>query len=232
MDLGRLSYRCKTGSLRILLSRNPNPPHNTHAGILYDDGGHWRLLHFAMHRRLLNDPLYSAWQNLASEDVGFVDPDLHDGLKTFLSQYCWYIGESERNRTIPYTFEDDPELVFDISGHWSGLNDGRGLTCATFVLKVFQSVGMEVVDRSNWPITDDDRAAQRRLANYLRREGYGEQAAIIESEIVRKIHRISPEQVAGAFLEDVSTWPTKHHCCIPNSKSVCCMVAWPFGPTA
>ena len=142
------------------------------------------------------------WSSFDDEDLGFVIPDLPDGVKTFLAGFCRRIASSRRNRTIPYAFQDDSEAVFALrTADIAKLDDHTGLTCSTFVLTVLRSVGIRVIDRIGWPFTEEDARIQRRIAGVLRRAGWPEQADIIEAEADRKVSR-RPQHVAGALLED------------------------------
>jgi hypothetical protein len=232
MRLERLVFHhADAGAFSVVISRNRRYG-NTHAGLLYRDGGGLSVLHYAMHHHLPDDPLERFLDSFVDEDLVFVLPDLHDGVKRFLAGFCRRIARSRRNRTIPYAFQDDPEAVFALTtGDLTKLDDDRGLTCSTFVLRVFLSVGIQVIDRAGWPFTAEGEKIQRRIAHFLRREGWPEQADIIEAEADRNVPRVGPEHVAGALMEDSSDWPVTHIVCFPNAEAVLCMLAWPFPAT-
>lgn len=46
-------------------------------------------------------------------------------------------------------------------------DEENGLTCATFVLAVFSSCGINLINLSNWPIRDEDRIWHRRIIQTL-----------------------------------------------------------------
>lgn len=229
MQLRRLVFHhVDAGGFGIVISRNRRY-RSTHAGLLYRDGEDWSVLHYAMHHRLRDDPLTGYLQPTDDEDLGFVIPDLADGVKTFLAGFCRRIATSRRNRTIPYAFQDDPEAVFALqTGDITTLADRTGLTCSTFVLTVLRSVGIRVIDRTGWPFTEAAASVQRRIASVLRRAGWLEQADLIEAEADQKVPRVGPQHVAGALLEDSADWPVGHVVCFPNAEAVLCMLAWPF----
>jgi hypothetical protein len=49
--------------------------------------------------------------------------------------------------------------------------EGKGLTCATFVLLVFESFGFNLIEREQWPARDEDREWQESILGDLKRHG-------------------------------------------------------------
>jgi len=77
-----------------------------------------------------------------------------------------------------------------------------GLTCATFVLSLFESVEWPLVDRASWP-EDPERCARWRdgVVSSLLQAGFTEQADRVRGDAV--CVRFLPTEVAGACL-----WPS------------------------
>jgi hypothetical protein len=71
----------------------------------------------------------------------------------------------------------------------------KGLTCATFILAVFNSVGVKLVDEEGWPIRQDE---DRRFLEVVRNFATSEHLALLEQEINEGCKRIQPQEVLGA----------------------------------
>jgi hypothetical protein len=213
----------------IVISRNRRHPHNTHLAILYRQApDELRIVEMAMHHDIRHGAGLKFLHVLRQYgyDVACATPDVPVPIARFLAAFCWLIGENEHRNEVPYAFQDDPEMVYQLSGAPGDFREHTGLTCATFVLKVFQSVGIRPIDRSGWAITDEGRAAQLRVAQYLRQRGDEEQAQIVESEAARGVPRIAPEHVVGAFLEDERDWPVGYEKCAANAGFVEKLFVW------
>jgi|SRR5580704_6915066 hypothetical protein len=76
---------------------------------------------------------------------------------------------------------------------------GRGLTCATFVMAVFASRGIDLLRWAEWPEREDDRVWQQHIVEHLRRTGAGEEhVEAVNDEATRGCARFRPEEVAAA----------------------------------
>lgn len=118
---------------------------NLHAGLFYTAEGEQRFLHLASQDVLLNawDLEGGIWVN------AIIDPIQEMGF----AEMCAIIWENYTTRFPRH---------FDYGVHWNGstfdkdgvpqLADGaQGMSCASFVLSVFESVGVTLVDMTNWP---------------------------------------------------------------------------------
>ncbi len=77
--------------------------------------------------------------------------------------------------------------------------DGRGLTCATFVLAMFASHGIPLLQLSEWPDREEDRAWQEYIVGVLRKNGADEKHVnAVNEQVKRGCARYRPEEVAAA----------------------------------
>jgi hypothetical protein len=68
---------------------------------------------------------------------------------------------------IPYAFRHGNNARFNQAGELM-LADGLGLTCSTFVLTLFQSVGVPLVNFEGWQRREDDDARHEALLDMMR----------------------------------------------------------------
>ena len=179
--------------------------HNTHVGIAYqtEDGvDRMNLLHLAFHCRLEVEAPFDPAVN------GYVCliPNLPNAMLEVVAARC-----RSAARSLPelrYGFLDQRDAHIDADGNYFVLDD-RGLNCSTFVLMVFRSVKVELVQEETWPQRADDEHRFRELwcvlLDYVRRK-YAHDPALRRrhEDYVRKIGpdvtaiRIRPEETAGA----------------------------------
>lgn len=71
----------------------------------------------------------------------------------------------------------------------------RGLTCATFILAVFNAMGVTLVDEGDWPVREeDDRAFLAAVAKFASPAHF----AMLRAEVDERCGRIQPDEVLGA----------------------------------
>lgn len=161
---------------------------NLHAGILYRDGDSEAILHLGWEDHLATHRGWS-WQRL------WAAPNVAPERLRFIRSYCRRIwNEFEENQEFPYgiTFGGSH---FDASGRLMLAAGSRGLTCATFILAVFRSVGIELVDEASWPVrTERDRQFMARLREFADPEHY----VRLKREVDDGCKRIRPDEVLGA----------------------------------
>jgi hypothetical protein len=110
-------------------------------------------------------------------------------------------------RNIPYGFRYSA-TKFAYSGEIEKGEDEFGLTCATFVLAVFASLGIKILDLSSWPA--DLPAYHERFAEIRRlHEKYGAPKEALEAMAAQmNAVRYSPLEVAAGSME--GTLPVTH----------------------
>lgn len=129
--------------------------------------------------------------------VPLVEPEEMDDVRAVCRQIAR--RQREHGYRIPYAFGAGDGCYFDPKDGSFVLGEGFGLTCSSFVLKVFEAGRLPLVDLLNWP----HRASDGQLHALLIRE--------MEKRRVSKQHidrvaaslpciRVRPEEVAAAGL--------------------------------
>ncbi len=167
------------------------PPEAAHIGVAWrDTDGNLRWLHLAFHHRLRNEavPADHAW--VASR----IEPER----LALVAAMCERVV-ARNGRRIPYGFRyvasrfvDDGSLVLG--------PDERGLTCATFVLAIYASVGITLLHLDDWTPRDDDRERLDELVALLREHCDDEKHIDAVAQEVKGV-RFRPAEVAGGSSE-------------------------------
>lgn len=135
-------------------------PGATHIGLIYMRPDNTRgVLHLAWHHRLTHEDV--------PDEVVHVHPAprAEPARLMFVAAMCERIWKRHR-RNIPYGFKYD-RSKFEQDGTIHLGPDENGLTCATFVLAVFHSVGVRLLDVGTWPERPEDEEHLRGLLNRL-----------------------------------------------------------------
>lgn len=151
-------------------------------------GDRMNWLHFADHLRVLVEPLPDAsW---------WVQPALRrhsrNAVVTGVRRVC------ERRSEGKVAFGFDSRMTIDSTGR--AMTDGMGVTCATFVARVFERFGAPLVNVESWgEQTPARRKADRRvlsdLATSISRK-HPKQGQLLHGAIDSP--RVRPEEVAAA----------------------------------
>ncbi|WP_442510546.1 hypothetical protein SH528x_002171 [Novipirellula sp. SH528] len=173
-------------------------PHQLHAGVVFrKSSDSIKLLHLRFH------------QDLAEEEVAnsyfIIECDFIEERLQAVSALCRRIARRYLGGGISYGFTP-PNDVFDgITGELLLDPTDTGLTCATFVLAVFQAARLPLVDLETWPPADElDRRWQRWVVEMLRRHTDDDaHANAVMSDV--GAGRIRPEHVAAAAIQ--GTYP-------------------------
>jgi len=171
---------------------------SSHIGMLYRtaEGEPAKILHLAWHHQLRSDPpsqSYPCW----------VRPWIPNERALAIAAFCRRIWKKAGDDQVPYGFSA-PSAFFDHSGALISGSAKVGLTCASFVLAVFDSAGLPLVRLEEWPSpTPDDKARQRELLDQLRKNADVSPAHLsaLETEIGNVRYR--PLEVAGAGTSEV-----------------------------
>ncbi|MBF0296456.1 MAG: hypothetical protein HQL96_14805 [Magnetococcales bacterium] len=161
-----------------------------HVGIVYSLNDTARLCHLAWHHKLLDEPLAGEYYWGA---IG-----LHEHVQ---SQIAGYIALLKQNqRVVPYGFSYD-KPPFDDRGRYQAMAIGKGLTCATFVMAVFERQGCPLLIKDNWPDRPEDKVWMERILTLLQRHAESEHLEAVKNDM--DASRFRPEEVvAGAISEN------------------------------
>ena len=167
-----------------------------HIGILHKDdtSNELLILHLAWHHDLRNDP--------PSPRYLWIDPPIHPARLRQVAAMCRKIWRSN-GRYVPYALSP-PNDCFDSDAGSFLLGPTRlGLTCATFVAAVFESVGLRLMSYETWPVgRAGDAAWQSFVAEELeRRDAAPEHVMAVRGEIGVGAARFRPEEVEAQALK-------------------------------
>lgn len=163
-----------------------------HIGLLHRDAESQSLLmlHLAWHHRLRNEPP-PAEMSLA---IGPAFPPARLIQVAALCRKVWRANP----KGVPYAFSVPNDCFDEYTGEFLFGPTRLGLTCASFVLAIFQAAGLPLIDDMSWPKEcPGDREWQQRILALLERTG----ASRAHIEAVRNEvgHvRFRPEEVAAA----------------------------------
>lgn len=104
------------------------------------------LLHLGWHRILCHEP-WSGHDKYHWVELSSVDIELQE---TF-ADWAALVANAATDATIPYSVVFSPYKNFGANGQYINRKDGSGLTCATFLLAIFDDFGLPLVEISTWP---------------------------------------------------------------------------------
>jgi hypothetical protein len=175
----------------------------THTGILHRDKGALRVLDLCWHERLRSCP--------CREDHACVVPDLEPEEINDITGMCRFIARRHDEQAstggllIPYAFRYNNNTRFsNLTGDLM-LGDGVGLSCSTFVLTLFESAKVPLVELAGWPARPADEAQQARLLRMMR-DGIPGFAPPASPEHIERVLgelpcvRVRPEEVAASAM--------------------------------
>ena len=171
---------------------------SSHIGMLYRtaEGEAAKILHLAWHHQLRSDHPSHSYPCR-------VRPWIPGERALAIAAFCRRIWKKAGDDQVPYGFSA-PSVFFDHSGALISGPAKVGLTCASFVLAVFDSAGLPLVRLDEWPPpTSVDKARQRELVDQLRTSVNvsPDHLSALETEIGNVRYR--PLEVAGAGTAQV-----------------------------
>lgn len=173
-----------------------------HVGIIYRTqrygAGLIQLLHVPDHKAPVRG-------RRLGNDYGWLEISLPLPRARVLVAQCVRIMERYEHRGLPYGFKYAC-AQFDSKGEYKA-NGDKGLTCATFVLAVFESAGLELLRRNEWILRTGDKSDRQRMVCHIREAGDEERAVMLESDEEIDAPRIRPQEVAAAGTADVAELP-------------------------
>ncbi len=160
----------------------------THSALLNRSGKNVLALEVREHGDLRND--------VASSSLSFVHLDVESERERMIAARCRLIHKRHGAQGLPYAFRFKATRFADDGSAILGEAE-LGVTCATFVLAVLASEGIELVEVASWPDADStDRSWQAFMINVVRRKDASQADLLFAEEIGAP--RFRPEEVAGA----------------------------------
>jgi hypothetical protein len=138
-----------------------------HVGILFrtNQNEEPKLLHLAFHLRLRCDaPSEYSSQNYWLHCSGFSNEE-----QLQLAVWCKNIFAANKNK-IPYGLAYSSMGFFDQNGTFIHSSYGCGLTCATFVMALFEDFGLPIIDITSWKTRADDAEWQKHIVDAIKED--------------------------------------------------------------
>ncbi|WP_314242571.1 hypothetical protein [Empedobacter tilapiae] len=122
----------------------------------------------------------------------------------------------ENKTTVPYniTFHSTKFNQFD--GSLELHENDYGLTCSTFIMSIFESIGITLIDIENWNYRDSDKEWQQKVVDYLLKYKDESQANFAKQNI--GCFRFRPEEVFSTVSSD--TLPCNLNHCEPLGEKI------------
>lgn len=187
MSEGKLIGKVDLFGAAIYQTSNPE---QRHAAIVFKDRAkpNVSLLHLAWHYNLLSEPLKPGYRCVPMSSFD------EEELQLFAEQASRIFEENTAG--IPYGMEYTGAAVF--GGDLKFLESpGAGLTCATFVLGFFATLGFEIIDVESWESRADDVVWQGNIYSMLEKN-LEKDSALAQKDLIGKAFRFRPEEVIGS----------------------------------
>lgn len=164
-----------------------------HVGLLYQDGLHsTRMCHLAWHHDLRDQA--------APADYFWVEVELDDLNKLVVIGFCLKVIEKNQRGQVPYGLTYLGDYFDRDTGHYQKRSAGDGLTCATFVMAIFDPLGLPILDVDTWQRRDGDAEWQNQIVAALQHGGASsEHIELVQNDI--GCARFRPEEVAGSATD-------------------------------
>ncbi len=178
------SRPCFLGIRRVAASQN-------HIGIAFEASDGFMFLDLQWHH-ILRCKSWDALLDCRSVRVDLVGID-PERLKT-LAALCRLIHSRHEKEGLPYGFSIGAH--FGRNGELEAPANFDGFTCASFILAIFESEGLNIVDHQRWPNDEADLDWQLSVISSLREHGHVAQADALNAALPAT--RYKPQHVAAA----------------------------------
>jgi hypothetical protein len=158
-----------------------------HAGVLYlDASDEVNFLHLAWHRELRSDT--------PSPNLCWIELALPRDRALSVAARCRQVWRRHGTSGLPYAFKY-VQTVFTGTGDLALGAGEYGLTCATFVMAIFASVGSPLLIPTQWPLREQDRLWHAKIIDALTRRASREHLDAVRTEVGSA--RFQPTEVAA-----------------------------------
>lgn len=161
-----------------------------HIGVLYRSlhTGEVRLLDLKWHHRMSD--------RLPSGDGLTIQSGLDSMNAQLMAIYCQTVVEANAKGEIPYGIGFNGDEFDPLTGEWIYEKEGEGLTCATFVMALFEAQGFSLLEREDWRFREEDERWQEEIVGILERNAPAEHLRSQQDKIGKSV-RYRPEEVAA-----------------------------------
>lgn len=168
-----------------------------HCGLSFDLKNGVHILHLKSHKRLYYNEDWGVFQC-------YIKPNIHPLRQEAIIPLCYLIRDKieDEDSQVPYGFNYDEYAFYDLGSGMLHLGSHEsGLTCATFVMTLFHSIGIDLIDLSNWPKRPEDDdwegRTKRLLSQYKVQVNMSkEHLERLKYEVLTGCPRYRPEEVA------------------------------------
>lgn len=181
---------------------------NFHIGVLHrDKDGGAAILHLAWKDKLSWDwgePPTSSSHALVWRRLWAV-PEVEPERLTSVGGYCRLIWKryKKNQNVMPYRINVG-RSKFNGDGSLHLGEGAKGLTCASFVLAVFESVGVTLLDETSFPVRKDD---DQKFLDSVRPFANPRHFKLLSEEVAAGCRRVQPQEVmAACALQPVATF--------------------------
>ncbi len=169
---------------------------NMHTGITYQWRGENYLYHQAFHIDTRLERFDAGVAELGGATLVVALPLRPERLKA-VAGFLDHLGKI--NYQHPYTLKYDPKATIDRELGKLVSKDGKGLSCVTFVLAIFQTFKIRLIDASTWPQNrPEDLKAQQNLIEWLIKNNKATPEHIKDVREESGCLRVRPEEACGA----------------------------------
>lgn len=163
-----------------------------HAGLAHVEADdRINFLHLAWHATLRSDEPYPG--------LCWVDLALPRDRALSVAARCRQVWRQHAAGGLPYAFKYAETSFTGVGELRLGVAE-HGLTCATFIMAIFASVGTPLLLPEEWPVRPEDSVWHARIIEALKQSASPEHVAVVEKEV--GCARFRPTEVAAC-----STWP-------------------------
>ncbi len=196
MSFGYNSNFIESGQILAISVGHEVSQGNLHNKILLNYDGKMLELHLAFHHSFV------ATEIINTDSYIWQTPKIHPFRLKNIAAKCLSIVDIQNNNVnlLPYAFGYTAKRKFNNEGLYKNYEDGDeyGMSCATFVLTVFNSFGIDLLDWKNWFDREDDEETFKRLLailNFRRRSGQVSQIHYDNVANEKNVPKIRPEEV-------------------------------------
>ncbi|MCW1919971.1 hypothetical protein NX862_14515 [Rhodobacter sp. KR11] len=168
------------------------------------------LVDLAWHHRLRSDP-YDCNYFCFETGLDAVNQNI-------VAAFCLLVAERNAS-AIPYGFRFENLKFSTATGDAGDVPIGHGMTCATFVYCVLNSLSLPPLDLVDWPERSDDEMWMKQIVTVLERNS-ANQGHVDAVTAAGPYIRLRPEEIVGSVCADPSDWPQHHEEVEAVSKAI------------